>query len=315
MPSDLSRQEKLSRKHRLTVVGVIGAFLAGVVFFWVTAPTSLPANLRLETIEPDVANGQKVFWASGCASCHAQKGAKGDNKLLLGGGHRLKTPFGVFVTPNISPDVDTGIGSWNLQAFADSMILGQSPAGEHYYPAFPYSSYRGIQPQDLVDLFAYLKSLPAVSKQNEAHELPLQFRWRRMIGGWKWMFLSERKTNVENSDEQLSRGQYLVEVLGHCGECHTQRNFLGGLNASKKLAGGLAAEGDGKIPNITPHPKGIGDWSVKDITYYLESGFTPDFDSVGGSMVSVQENMSKLPEQDRIAIAKYLKSIPALGSE
>ena len=295
--------------NKIAVFAVVAACFAGLLFFWLTSPKNLPHGLELEGYSPNLANGEQVFWASGCSSCHAKKNAKGDEKLLLGGGHRLDTPFGVFVTPNISPDVETGIGNWSLQNFAKSMILGQSPSDEHYYPAFPYTSYRKIKPQDLVDLFAYLKSLPAVSEQNETHELPLPFRWRRLVGGWKWMFLPKQPIAVANTDSQLSRGRYLVEVLGHCGECHTPRNFVGGFDISRKLAGGAAVEGDGKIPNITPHPDGIGSWSASDIAYYLESGFTPDFDSVGGSMVSVQENLSKLPERDRMAIAKYLKSL------
>jgi len=145
--------------------------------------------------------------------------------------------------------------------------------------------------------------------------LPLAFQWRRPLGGWKFLFAdSGNVMALKDTDEVFARGQYLVEGLGHCGECHTPRNLLGGIKADKWLAGGPAPEGNGKIPNITPHETGIESWSVDDVVYYLESGFTPDYDSAGGSMVDVQQNMAKLPKTDLEAIAKYLKSVPGVAS-
>lgn len=287
------------------------------IFWWLTIPEGYQTRLATLGVlsEGDVAAGEAVFWASGCASCHAKKGAKGDEKLLLGGGHRLNTPFGTFVTPNISPDKETGIGNWTAEQFINAMVSGVSPEGLHYYPAFPFASYDIMEEQDVSDLFAYLKTLPAVSRSNEPHELALPFQWRRPLGIWKLMFTDgDWAIDLDEEDKKLMRGRYLVEALGHCGECHTPRNLLGGLKKTSWLSGGPAPEGDGKIPNITPDETGIGSWSEADIVYYLESGFTPDFDSVGGTMTSVQENMSKLPKNDLEAIAAYLKAIPPIAS-
>jgi len=299
---------------RRLVKFVIAAVIIGFALFWWL---SSPANIVDATApDADADRGEIVFWAGGCASCHAAKGAEGDQKLLLGGGHRLKTPFGTFVTPNISPDVETGIGNWNNQQFANAMFEGVSPQGKHYYPSFPYTSYNKMNRQDVADLFAYLRTLPPVSRANEAHELPLPFQWRRPLGIWKLMFAgTDRAQLADPSDAKLQRGRYLVEALGHCGECHTPRNLLGGPVENRSLAGGPAPEGEGKVPNITPHADGIGGWSAEDIAYYLESGFTPDFDSAGGSMVAVQQNMARLPKSDLEAIAAYLKSVPPVPSK
>jgi len=261
--------------------------------------------------------GEKMFWAGGCASCHAVKGAKGEDKLKLGGNHALVTPVGVFNVPNISPDKQNGIGSWSVEDFANAMLHGTSPKGKHYYPAFPYTSYSMMNYADVKHLWTYIQTLEPVKTQNKPHELSFPFNISRGLGLWKLAFKEYQPVlSVGNKDNFLQRGQYLVETLGHCGECHTSRTFdgLGGVDTTRWLAGGPAPEGDGKIPNITPHETGLGSWSETDIVYYLESGFTPDFDSVGGTMTSVQENMAKLPKSDLEAIAKYLKSIPAVAS-
>lgn len=288
----------------------------GLGFFWwlsepVVSVEDSDAALLAQNI--DLAEGEKVFWASGCASCHAKENATGDEKLLLGGGHRLETPFGTFVTPNISPHGQTGIGSWTIAEFQNAMKDGVSPDGKHYYPSFPYTSYVLVSDAEIANLFAFMKTLPEVDRANEAHELGVLFSWRRPLGIWKRLFAQDHWTvAVDQQNRVLIRGQRLVEGLGHCGECHTPRNVLGGLDRSRWLAGGPAPEGEGMIPNITPGSKSIGNWSQGDIAYYLESGFTPDYDTVGGTMVSVQENMAKLPKEDLEAIAAYLKAIPAI---
>ncbi|MGI9351138.1 MAG: c-type cytochrome, partial [Rhizobiaceae bacterium] len=176
---------------RLLKFALVAALLGLGVFWWLTranAPfysTPLPSN----TLDVDLANGELVFWASGCASCHAAKDAEGDAKLLLGGGHRLKTPFGTFVTPNISPDEVVGVGNWTLKRFENATLYGVSSKG-HYYPSFPYASYSKMEWKDIRDLFGYLKTLPPVSRKNEPHELALPFQWRRPLGIWKRLFLN-----------------------------------------------------------------------------------------------------------------------------
>lgn len=298
-------------KKLLAIALFLGA-MAFVVFWLLTSPAKLSETQLAGLGNGDALKGEAVFWAGGCGSCHAEKGAKGEDKKLLGGGHKLDTPAGIFITPNISPDEKSGIGNWSEAEFANAMLNGVSPKGSHYYPSFPYTSYIKMRSEDISNLWAYMKTLPPVSRSNEPHQLSIFFKIRRGIGLWKLAFLSENAV-VEDlpDDPKVKRGQYLVEGAGHCGECHTPRVAFGfgGYNKGKWLAGGPSPEGVGKIPNITPHETALGGWNENDIAYYLETGFTPDFDSVGGTMVSVQENMAKLSAEDREAIAAYLKAI------
>ena len=301
---------------RLAAALVIMAIAAAVIFWVLTMPQRLDATVTANADAGDAARGERMFNAGGCASCHAAKGAKGEDRLKLGGGLALETPFGTFHAPNISPDRQTGIGAWSGADFMNAMLRGVSPEGEHFYPAFPYTSYVRMKPEDIADLWAYMKTLPVVEQANLAHQLPLPFRMRRGLGLWKMLFLSDQPVvAIASGDDQLVLGRYLVEGPGHCGECHTPRNLIGGPDTSRWLSGGPAPEGNGKIPNLTAGAGGIGSWSVKDIAYYLESGFTPEFDAVGGTMVEVQENMARLPASDRDAIAAYVKALPALDSQ
>jgi len=257
-------------------------------------------------------NGERIFYVGGCASCHSSSGENSE-PFALGGGLAMHTPFGEFRVPNISPDPDNGIGRWTLLDFANAMWMGVSPDGRHYYPAFPYASYSRMSFEDLADLKSYLDTLPAVQTGNEEHDLMFPWNIRLGIGLWKRVNLDNSNVGqLPDEDELLLRGRYLVEGPGHCGECHTPRDWTGGMDTVRWLVGAPNPDGEGKIPNITPHENGLAGWSESDIEYYLESGFTPDFDTVGGSMVKVQENMARLPAEDRAAIAAYLKSIPPL---
>jgi mono/diheme cytochrome c family protein len=240
------------------------------------------------------------------------KRAKGDDKLLLGGGLELDTPYGVFRVPNISPHADDGIGAWTLTDFVNAMQRGVSPDGRHYYPSFPYTSYARMPVEDVMDLKAYLDTLPPVDGRVEAHSLGFPWSVRRGVGAWKRLYLGTEPVAQGKSPTLVERGRMLVEGAGHCGECHTPRDRFGGLVRERWLAGAPNPEGKGRIPNITPGGKNISEWSAADIAYYLESGFTPDFDTVGGSMVAVQENMAMLSAEDRAAIAAYLQALPAL---
>ncbi|MCU0790378.1 MAG: cytochrome c [Nitratireductor sp.] len=290
---------------------VILAIAAAAVFWLLTMPSRLPADAVAAMDTGDPARGERMFWAGGCSSCHAAKGAEGEALKQLGGGLALATPFGTFHAPNISPDPATGIGRWTGEDFANAMMKGVSPDGAHYYPAFPYTSYARMQMADVADLWAYMKTLPPVAQENLAHELPLPFRLRRGLGLWKHLFLSnEPVVALASQDEKLALGRYLVEGPGHCGECHTPRNLIGGPDKARWLGGGPAPEGKGNIPNITPAGRNISGWSEGDIASYLETGFTPEYDAVGGSMVDVQENMARLRPEDRAAIAAYLKAVP-----
>ena len=165
---------------------------------------------------------------------------------------------------------------------------------------------------DIADLWAYFKTLPEVKGKAPGHELPFPFNIRRTLGGWKLLFFKQGPVlEIANASEAVKRGQYLVEGPGHCGECHTPRNILGGPKLGQWLAGATNPEGKGVIPNITGGEGGVDAWSESELTSLLKDGFTPDFDSVGGSMASVVLNWSHVPDSDRAAVAAYLKAIPA----
>lgn len=289
--------------------------LALMAAWWLTAPSRF-AESGLPDHAPDAAAGERVFWAGGCASCHATpvdgKRAKGPDKLLLGGGMELESPYGVFRVPNISPHAD-GIGGWSMPEFVNAMQQGVSPAGKHYYPSFPYTSYAKAATRDVMDLKAYLDTLPQIAGRSADHSLSFPWSIRRGIGAWKRLYLDAAPVTAGTAGDPLvERGRELVEGLGHCGECHTPRDPFGGLLQDRWLAGAASPDGQGRIPNITPGGENIASWTVSDIAYYLESGFTPEFDTVGGTMVAVQENIAHLTSADREAIAAYLKSVPAI---
>ncbi|MFN3954892.1 MAG: diacylglycerol kinase [Pararhodobacter sp.] len=291
----------------LAVLAVIGT--AG---FWVLSrPAELPASTlaALRAHHADAANGARVFWAGGCAGCHAAPdiafNAPIEERLVLGGGRRLTSDFGTFVAPNISMHTEAGIGGWTLEQFARAMLLGVSPAGAHYYPAFPYTTYLRAAPGDVADLWAFWQGLPADATPDQPHELAFPFTLRRGLGLWKRLYLDAEHPTAAPAEAQTTRGRYLVEALAHCGECHTSRGRLGGLDRARWLGGAPNPSGEGRIPAI-PHPR----WSAEDIEAYLFSGFTPEFDVVGGSMADVVVQMAQLPAEDRAAIAAYLRTLP-----
>lgn len=266
---------------------------------WLTRPAMIdPA--RFAALQGNAANGETVYWAAGCASCHAVPDS--EDKLLLAGGHRFETDFGVFVAPNISPDPAAGIGSWTLEQFASAMMHGTSPSGQHYYPVFPYGSYAQMTDSDIADLWAFWQTLPPSDRTNENHKLGFPFNIRASLGGWKMLYGATGWVEPASTPSE-ERGRYLVEALAHCGECHTPRNALGGLDTGQWMAGAPNPSGEGRVPGLR---RGQLDWSETDIAYYLETGFTPDFDSAGGEMASVVANMARLSAEDRAAIAAYI---------
>src|SRR5215472_9548339 len=278
------------RLGALVIILVVLAAGAGAAFYALTAP-SVDARGELPVRQADLANGQSMFFAGGCFSCHGTP--KQEDRTKLGGGLALKTPFGTFKVPNISSDPKFGIGAWSEPEFVNALKSGVGRNGEHLYPAFPYTSYQRMRLDDVRDLFAYLKTLPAVSGRVRDHDLPFPFTFRRAIGLWKFLYLDGKPFTPDPAKSaELNRGAYLVEGPGHCAECHSPRNLMGGIIAAQRFAGGPNPEGKGWIPNITP--KGIGDWSDKDIAYLLESGQTLDGDSVGGSMAEVVRNTAQL---------------------
>lgn len=292
--------------RKLVILAAICAVIGFAAFWFLTIPATVPAS-ALGAYTPNPANGRTMFYAGGCTSCHATPNQ--DDKTRLGGGFGLKSPFGTFYVPNISPDPNDGIGGWSEAQFVTAMTKGTSPEGSHYYPAFPYTSYQRVRIEDLRDLFAHVKTLPAVQGKVRDHDMTFPFNIRRPLGGWKLLFLDGEPFRPDPSQPAAwNRGAYLVNGPGHCAECHSPRNFMGGIVKAQRFAGGPNPEGEGWVPNITQ--QGLKDWSAKDIEYMLETGNTPEGDSVGGQMAAVVRNTSQLPAEDRAAIAAYVKSLP-----
>jgi mono/diheme cytochrome c family protein len=288
----------------------IAVLVTAAVACWIlTAPRPIfhTGEISLEDRAGDAAKGRLLFAAGDCASCHASPGQT--DRLRLGGGLALASPYGTLRVPNISQDLGDGIGRWQTADLANAMLSGVSPSGQHYYPVFPYGSYARMQLADVVDLMAYLKTLPAVPGRVPDHDLAFPFNIRRLTGFWKLIYLD--RSPLERSATQTAewnRGRYLVETVSHCAECHSSRNLFGGIKHDTRFAGGRDPEGTGFVPNITPG--GIGTWSTADIAGLLEHGRTPDLRTVGSSMASVVENTRSFSAEDRHAIALYLKSLP-----
>lgn len=288
----------------------VAAGIAGAAVFWFITIPAVVTAASLPAYTPNVANGQTVFNIGGCASCHA---VKGEPRTNLGGGFAIPSDFGTFYVPNISPHKQNGIGSWTEAEFVTAVTKGTSPSGQHYFPAFPYTSYTHAKVEDVRDLFAYIKTLPPLAGRIRDHDVKFPFNVRRLLGGWKFLFFDDKPFIGDASKSaEWNRGSYLVNALGHCAECHSPRNLIGGINSSQRLAGGSDPDHPGGwVPNIT-QKGGIGEWSVKDIASFLSDGTTPSGDTVGGSMARVIKNTSELTDADRAAMATYLKSLPPI---
>jgi mono/diheme cytochrome c family protein len=284
---------------------VLGLVAAGGLYV-MARPKPLAAG-AVADLTGDAVKGEAVFWAAGCASCHMADKAEGEAQLVLSGGQRFPSDFGTFIAPNISQDPEQGIGTWTLLDLANAITRGVSPEGEHYYPSLPYASYAKMEVRDVADLYAFLKTLPADPTPSQPHELGFPFSIRNSIGVWKLMFLTDDWALPGNLTPTATRGRYIAEAMAHCGECHTPRNMLGGMDTARWLGGAPNPSGDGRIPNITPGKLG---WTSGDIVQYLTTGFTPEYDSVGGHMAHVVENMARLSEADRFAVAEYLLAVP-----
>lgn len=282
--------------------------LAGAAGFWLlTQSSELPAAAFSQR-NADLANGEAMFNAGNCASCHQTTGVK--DRTRLGGGYAMASPFGTFKAPNISQHRERGIGAWSEREFATAMLKGVGRSGEHLYPAFPYTSYQRMRLDDVRDLYAFMKTLPADDKLSEPHQLSFPFNIRRGLGLWKLVNLDGRPFAPDPAKSAaINRGAYLVEGPAHCVECHSPRNFMGAIPSEQRFAGGADGTGKNFVPNITQHGDGIAKWSEADIAEMLATGFTPD-DKVGPPMSEVVENTARLSAADRLAMAAYLKTLP-----
>ena len=294
---------------RRIVTGLVAVAVIAAGAAWVMTAPSLRYSAAVAGLTGDPVAGEPVFWASGCASCHMSPGATGEAEKVLAGGMAFPSAFGTFHAPNISSDPVQGIGGWTPAQLAGAVMDGVSPDGAHYYPALPWNAYNKMAPQDMANLAAYVATLPADATPSKPHEVGFPFNIRRSLGVWKLLFQRDDWVLTDAASPQVKRGRYIAEALAHCGECHTPRNALGGLDRTRWLAGAPNPDGKGNFPNIT---SGKLTWSEDEIAEYLTSGFTPEFDSVGGQMAHVVENMARLPENDRRAVAAYLKAVRAM---
>jgi mono/diheme cytochrome c family protein len=281
----------------------------GFAAFWIlTIPAVVPAS-ALGVHKTDLANGRTMFLAGDCSACHAVPNQEDPNRL--GGGLGLVSKFGTFYVPNISADTKDGIGGWTEAQFVTAVTKGTSPEGEHLFPAFPYTSFQRMTTGDVRDLFAYIKTLPPVAGRPHDNEVPFPFNIRRLIGGWKLLYVDGKPFKPDPAmTAGWNRGAYLVNGPTHCAECHSPRNLLGAISSDKRFAGNPNAYGKLGFPNITQEK--LKTWSQADIANLLLTGFTPDGDRVGGPMVEVVRSTSQLSPQDRDAMAEYLKSLSAI---
>lgn len=281
---------------------------AGLFFF----AALLCAIALRASAQGDAKRGAYLAQAGGCAGCHTQ--AKKD-AVPYAGGRELKTPFGMFYGPNVTPHPEAGIGRWSEADFLRALRTGVRPDGAHYFPAFPYPSFTLITDADVRDLWAFFRSLPPNPRKSRPHELRAPYGWRFMVGPWKWMFFTPGPYQADAArSAAANRGAYLVEALGHCGECHSPRNFLGGTKRERRLGG--AAEGpEGKsVPNLTPAR--LKKWDDRDLKEFLQSGITPDGDVPAETMGEVIRNTtSQLTAEDLSAVIAYLRALPALPDE
>jgi len=275
---------------------VLATFVAGAVF--VAAPVSSHAKDTQDS-------GEYIFNLAGCEGCHTDKKGGGQR---LAGGRAFKTDYGTFYSPNITMDLDTGIGAWLLEDFRRAMREGVAPDGSHYFPAFPYTSYTHMTDSDITALWAYLKTQPTVTQSNQKHDLKPPFGWRGLIPLWNALYLDKGPKN------DWSRGRYIAEALSHCHECHTPRNPIGGYDTAKAYAGTSRNPEGIAVPNITPEPKtGTGKWKSADFDMLFSIGMLPDGDFVSGVMSeSVSHSTSKMTTDDRKALIEYLQSLPPI---
>jgi len=311
------------------VLGIVGYFVLTSPWTWsLTHPSREVASLD----GADLENGRMIFLAGDCATCHATPGQ--DDPLRLGGGRELDTEFGLFRMPNISPDEEDGIGGWTLAEFDRAVREGVAPGGidgQNLYPSFPYTSYQRMTAEDVRDMYAFIQSLEPVAGRADDHDLKFPFNMRRGVGLWRLVFLDGDRLPEGNpgplpvaddasdpyspvtidapEDVILARGEYLVEGPGHCAECHSPRTMLGTIKGGMRFGGGATPDGHGHFPNISPDETGIGFWSANAIANYLKIGVSPIGKRAGGDMEEVVANTSQLSDADRLAMARYLKTV------
>lgn len=287
------------------------AALSAAILFYTTIPVPPPA-VAVPAHDVDLENGERLFHIGGCMSCHAPDGP---DDALPSGGAALGTPVATFYPPNLTPDLETGIGAWSEADFLLAMHHGLSPDNRHYVPAFPYMHYARMPAADVLDLRGYLMSLEPARSQARGPDfplgLPLEWLVRRTTALWKRLAFSPEPFEPDPSREATwNRGAYLVNGPGHCGECHTPRNLLMIPKDGEHLAGGPHPEGEGTVPSLRNLVGRDRYEDAEDLALALQFGETFGYEDISsGGMGSVQMNISRLPPEDIAAIAEYLVSL------
>jgi mono/diheme cytochrome c family protein len=280
-------------------VAVTAALAAGT---FVSLSTALFAR---EGSHADLARGRYLVQAGDCAACHTNEGGQ-----PFAGGLPVPTPFGTIYSTNITPDKETGIGGWTSDDFYKAMHEGIAPGGEHLYPAFPYPWYTKLSRDDVDAIRDYLMTLAPVHHENKPAELPWPFSMREVMAGWNALYFKPGtfQPNPQKSAE-WNLGAYLVEGLGHCGACHSPKNFAGAPKRDKAYHGGFG-ENWYATSLVGDVRDGLGDWSAQDIVQYLKTGANKRASAFGPMAEVVHDSTQYLSDQDLHAIAVYLKDLP-----
>jgi len=284
------------------------AAVATVAFFWLSRPLPLaPGSLPAHT--PDLRNGETIYRVGSCHGCHyAAPGDTAGTRDAPVGSAPFATPVGTFYPGNLTPDRATGLGGWTAAQFVDAMARGLAPDGSHYFPAFPYTSFRAVHVADLLDLWAYLQSLEPVASPPRAPDLPLLPVARRGVGLWKRLLPPPPPIPEDpGRSAAWNRGAYLVLGPGHCGECHTPRDPLMRMRAERALSGGPHPAGEGTVPSLRGLASRGRYRDAADLALALQYGEELGYDKLSsGGMARIQVELGKLPEPELAALAEYL---------
>ncbi len=292
---------------RLRRAGMLAALVAGLAQS-LSAHQSLSAQEKPQhSHESIVQQGEYLARAGDCIACHTEPGGK-----LFAGGRAMPTPFGTLYSTNISPDPQTGIGTWTPDQFYGVMHDGRMPDGGLLYPAMPFAAYTKVTREDSDAIFTYLQSVPPVHQPNKPQDLNFPFNNRALIIGWRTLFFHPGTFQPDPAQSpEWNRGAYLVEGLGHCSMCHSPINALGGTSQAQAFEGGLIPMQAWYAPSLTSNREGgLGEWSIEDIIALLRTGVSMRGAVYGPMAEVVYDSLQYLSDQDIRAMAVYLKTLP-----
>ncbi len=280
---------------------------SGLIVFWVASAPHPLTQADIPAHDPNLENGKLLYNIGGCISCHASE----TDAAVPAGGKPLTTPIGILYPPNLTPDPETGLGKWSDVDFVNAMQRGLTPTGQHLIPAFPYTSYAHMKMEDVLDIKAYLASLPPVNNPTKPHDVPLQFVVRRGLGLWQWIGLDDAKFVPDpKQTESWNRGAYLVLGPGHCSECHTPRTIFMSSDNSRMFQGGPHPDGKGKVSSMRGLIERGRYKDAKDLVLAFQNGEELGYDKMSsGGMGEVRKHIASLPEADIAAIAEYVTSL------